>query len=48
MPLNNFYCVKNNATKEEETSGFKKYCELRDSEKKAFHIYKDCSRKWMN
>ena len=24
-----------------------RYCELRDSDK-AFYIYKDCSRKWMN
>lgn len=43
----NFYCVKNDATKEEKTDDFKKYCELRDSDK-AFYIYKGCSRKWMN
>lgn len=43
----NFYCVKNEATKEDETESFKKYCELRDSDK-AFYIYKGCSRKWMN
>lgn len=43
----NFYCVKNEATKSEESDAFKKYCELRDSSK-AFYIYKDCSRKWMN
>ena len=44
----NFYCVKNSAVKDDETDSFKKYCDLRDSEKKAFYIYKDCSRKWMN
>lgn len=43
----NFYCVNNNATKDDETDDFKKYCELRDSEKH-FYIYKECSRKWMN
>ncbi len=43
----NFYCVKNSATKSEVTVGFKRYKELRDSDK-AFYIYKGCSRKWMN
>jgi len=43
----NFYCVMNKATKEDETDSFKKYCELRDSDK-AFHISKGCKRKWMN
>jgi len=43
----NFYCVKNSAVKDEETDSFKKYCDLRDSEK-AFYLYKGCSRKWMN
>lgn len=43
----NFYCVNNKATKDDETDDFKKYCELRDSEKH-FYIYKGCSRKWMN
>lgn len=43
----NFYCVKNEATKADETESFKKYCELRDSDK-AFYLYKGCSRKWMN
>lgn len=47
MPITNFYCVKNNATKSTETSDFKKYCSLRDSGK-AFNIYKSCTRKWMN
>ena len=43
----NFYCVDNEATKEDETDDFKKYCELRDSDK-VFHLKKGCSRKWMN
>lgn len=47
LSIVNFYCVKNSATKDDETDDFKKYCELRDSDK-AFHIYKGCKRKWMN
>ena len=47
FPIINFYCVKNEATKSEETTSFKHYCELRDAEK-VFHISKGCSRKWMN
>lgn len=43
----NFYCVKNEATKSDETASFKHYCKLRDAEK-AFHISRGCSRKWMN
>lgn len=43
----NFYCVENETTKKDPTEDFKKYCELRDSDK-AFYIYKGCSRKWMN
>ncbi len=29
MPIANFYCVKNKATKDDETDDYKKYCELR-------------------
>lgn len=47
MGIENFYCVKNEATKTDSSKDFNKYCQLRDSEK-AFHIKKDCSRKWMN
>jgi len=47
MQLRNFYCVKNKATKPDETTDFEKYCELRESDK-AFYLYKGCSRKWMN
>ena len=46
--IENFYCVKNAATKDDATDSFKKYCELRDDTKKAFYIFKGCSRKWMN
>lgn len=47
MDIRNFYCVKNEATKADESVSFDRYCELRDSDK-AFYIYKGCSRKWMN
>lgn len=47
LPIYNFYCVENEATKTDETTGFKRYCELRDGTK-SFNIYKGCSRKWMN
>ena len=43
----NFYCVKNEATKEDETTSFERYCELRDSDE-SFFLYEGCSRKWMN
>ncbi len=43
----NFYCVKNKVTKEDVTTSFTRYCELRDSSK-AFYISKGCTRKWMN
>ena len=47
MPIWNFYCVANTATKEDVTNDFSHYCKLRDGDK-AFYIYKNCSRKWMN
>jgi beta-lactamase superfamily II metal-dependent hydrolase len=43
----NFYCVKNEATKEYKTIDFKKYCKLRDSEK-AYYLKEGCTRKWLN
>lgn len=46
-PIENFYCVQNEATKSEETDSFKKYKELRDGDK-SFYVYKNCSRKWLN
>lgn len=47
-PIRNFYCVKNKATKEEASDSFKEYCKLRDDSKKAFYLFKGCSRRWMN
>ena len=43
----NFYVVKNEATKPEETESFKHYCNLRDGDH-AFFVHKGCSRRWMN
>jgi beta-lactamase superfamily II metal-dependent hydrolase len=43
----NFYCVKNNATKDTPTADFERYCELRDSER-AFYLHKGRKRRWMN
>lgn len=43
----NFYCVHNEATKNDTTADFDHYCFLRDSSK-AFHLHKDCTRCWMN
>ena len=48
MPILNFYCVENEATKEDKTEDFKKYCSLRDDSEKAFILKEGCSRYWMN
>jgi len=48
MKLLNFYCVKNEATKPDETDDFDQYCALRDDSDKAFYISRGCSRRWMN
>jgi len=45
--LLNFYVVKNDTTKPDDTLDFQRYCELRDSDK-AFDLEKGCSRRWMN
>lgn len=45
--ITNFYCVENEAMKNDETEDFKEYCDLRDG-KQHFYIYKGCSRCWMN
>ena len=45
--ITNFYCVQNEATKDDESDDFKEYCKLRDG-KHHFYLYKGCSRKWMN
>jgi beta-lactamase superfamily II metal-dependent hydrolase len=47
MPIINFYCVQNEATKKDETESFKHYRALRDGDK-AYHVYKGCTRRWMN
>ena len=47
MHISNFYCVKNNATKKDESDSFKRYCELRDSSKACF-LEKNITRKWLN
>lgn len=47
LPIVNFYCVKNSATKDDESLDFKHYKILRDSSK-TFHMHKDCKRKWLN
>ena len=44
----NFYVVKNEATKSEETKDFKRYKTLRDHTTKAFYLERDCNRRWMN
>ena len=46
--LLNFYCVKNEATKPDETDDFGEYCKLRDDAHKAFYVFKGCPRRWMN
>ena len=48
MPIINFYCVKNEATKTDLTNDFEEYCALRDDLRKAFYLHQRCSRKWMN
>lgn len=48
IDIRNFYCVYNETTKPDWTADFERYGELRDDPKKAFHIYKGCSRMWMN
>lgn len=48
LPIQNFYVVKNQAIKTDETESFKRYCVLRDDSKKAYYIEQGCSRKWMN
>lgn len=45
--ITNFYCVKNEATKEDMTDDFKEYCKVRDGEK-SFWLYEGCRRCWLN
>jgi beta-lactamase superfamily II metal-dependent hydrolase len=46
-PINNFYCVKNEATKDDATASFLHYCWLRDGPQ-AYYVGKGCTRRWMN
>ena len=48
MPIVNFYCVENEATKPDETDDFEEYCALRDDCEKAFALLRGCTRKWLN
>jgi beta-lactamase superfamily II metal-dependent hydrolase len=48
ISIANFYCVKNQTKKEHPTADFERYCSLRDDTSKAFYLYKDCARRWMN
>jgi len=45
--ISNFYCVRNEATKDDASDDFDEYCSLRDGDK-AFYLYKGCTRKWLN
>jgi beta-lactamase superfamily II metal-dependent hydrolase len=47
LNITNFYCVKNNAKKNDFSQSFEEYKKLRDSNK-SFYIHKDSQRKWMN
>lgn len=47
MPIQNFYVVKNDANKSNESESFKHYKKLRDGDK-AFYVHKGCNRRWMN
>lgn len=47
MPIQNFYCVENGATKSHETEDFNQYCSLRDSGK-AYYLKRGCRREWLN
>lgn len=48
MPIINFYCVNNQATKPHVTEDFNEYCDLRDDRDKVFYLSRGCSRRWMN
>ena len=43
----NFYCVENEAVKDNVTEDFVYYCSMRDG-KHAYYVSKGCSRRWMN
>lgn len=45
--IDNFYCVENQATKDDETESFKHYCKLRDGHNH-FYLYKGVRRSYLN
>jgi beta-lactamase superfamily II metal-dependent hydrolase len=47
MPIENFYCVRNQAIKDRHTPSFQRYCQLRDGST-AYYIYQGCTRRWLN
>lgn len=47
MPINNFYCVRNEASKDDITESFEHYCSLRDGDN-SYYVKKGCSRRWLN
>ena len=47
ITIQNFYCVKNQTAKEDESEDFKRYKILHNSNK-AFYLSKGCSRRWLN
>ncbi|MER9204002.1 MBL fold metallo-hydrolase [Mesorhizobium sp. M0933] len=47
ITIRNFYCVANQATKDDPSLSFEHYCQLRDSDI-AYNVYKGSKRKWMN
>ncbi|WP_409281167.1 ComEC/Rec2 family competence protein [Pseudomonas defluvii] len=47
LPIRNFYCVKNDAKKENLTDSFLHYQSLRDGDK-AFYLEKGVRRRWLN
>lgn len=48
LGIRNFYCVENQATKDSPTADFAHYCTLRDDSDKAFYLWRDRRRRWMN
>lgn len=48
MNIPTFYCVKNSATKKDETADFKRYRQLRDRPRKTIHMFKGYEGKWLN
>ncbi len=48
LRIANFYAVKNNATKSDETDDFKRYKALRDDTRRTFYLERGCSRNWLN